>query len=101
MTKIIRALSLRLIGLYKITLSPFVGHQCRFYPTCSTYTKQAIERFGVVRGVLMGAWRILRCNPWFGQGGYDPVPDVTKGGKGLANPAEFCKTCCKKNNSKQ
>ena len=47
---------------------------CRFLPTCSEYAVTAIERFGALRGGLLAAWRILRCNPWGGSG-YDPVPD--------------------------
>ena len=46
---------------------------CKFYPTCSEYTKQAIEKYGAVKGLLLGIKRILRCNP-FSKGGYDPVP---------------------------
>lgn len=45
---------------------------CKFYPTCSEYTKQAIEKYGVVKGIVLGVWRILRCNP-FSKGGYDPL----------------------------
>ena len=45
----------------------------RFYPSCSEYTYQAVEKYGVLRGSLMGGWRIMRCNP-FNKGGYDPVP---------------------------
>ncbi|MBR0351539.1 MAG: membrane protein insertion efficiency factor YidD [Clostridia bacterium] len=46
--------------------------KCKYYPTCSEYTKQAIEKYGAFKGSLMGMWRILRCNP-FSKGGYDPV----------------------------
>ena len=45
---------------------------CKFYPTCSEYTKQAIEKYGVVKGIVLGVWRILRCNP-FSKGGYDQL----------------------------
>lgn len=45
---------------------------CKFYPTCSEYTKQAIEKYGVLKGICLGIWRILRCNP-FSKGGYDPL----------------------------
>ena len=60
-----------LVRLYQLTLSPFIGRQCRFQPTCSHYMIGAIEKYGVVRGVFKGLWRILRCNP-FCRGGYDP-----------------------------
>lgn len=59
------------IRVYQWTLSPFIGKQCRFQPTCSHYTIGAIEKYGAVRGILKGAWRICRCNP-FNPGGYDP-----------------------------
>ncbi|MCO5211684.1 MAG: membrane protein insertion efficiency factor YidD [Caldilinea sp.] len=50
-----------------------LGSNCRFYPTCSSYTYQAIEKYGVAKGSWMGFKRILRCNPW-NKGGFDPVP---------------------------
>ena len=46
--------------------------KCKYYPTCSEYTKQAIEKYGVLKGIGLGIWRILRCNP-FSKGGYDPL----------------------------
>ena len=68
-----------LIRGYQKTISPdhgiFSGGKqrvCRFYPTCSEYTYQAIEEYGILKGVAMGSWRILRCNP-FSKGGHDPV----------------------------
>ncbi len=61
-----------LIRIYQSTLSQWLGGQCRFTPTCSNYFIEALGKHGLVRGTLMGAWRILRCNP-FGRGGYDPV----------------------------
>lgn len=45
---------------------------CKFYPTCSEYTKQAVEKYGAIKGIRLGVWRILRCNP-FSKGGYDPL----------------------------
>lgn len=48
------------------------GIKCKYYPTCSEYTKQAIEKYGVIKGSRLGIWRILRCNP-FTKGGYDPL----------------------------
>ncbi len=62
-----------LIRLYKRFLSPLLPPSCRFTPSCSMYTVEAIQKHGAFRGILLGAWRILRCNP-FGKGGYDPVP---------------------------
>jgi len=61
-----------LVRLYQATLSPLLGGQCRFQPTCSQYFIEAVTRRGAVRGSLMGLWRILRCHP-FSRGGYDPV----------------------------
>lgn len=62
-----------LIRLYQLTLSPFFGQHCRFTPSCSEYTRQAIERYGAWRGSWLGMRRILRCQP-FCEGGHDPVP---------------------------
>ena len=61
------------IRLYKRFLSPLLPPSCRFTPSCSRYTVEAIQKHGALRGTLLGTWRILRCNP-FGKGGYDPVP---------------------------
>jgi putative membrane protein insertion efficiency factor len=67
-------LLLALIRLYQLTLSPFVGRFCRFEPTCSRYTQEALRRHGHIRGSILGAGRICRCRP-YGGSGYDPVPD--------------------------
>jgi putative membrane protein insertion efficiency factor len=65
---------LALIRLYQLIVSPTLPpNTCRFYPTCSHYGYQAIYKFGAIKGSLMAAWRILRCNP-FNHGGFDPVP---------------------------
>ena len=64
-----------LIKLYKKILSPLIsacGIHCKFYPSCSEYTMQAVEKYGVLKGGFMGIKRILRCNP-FSKGGYDPL----------------------------
>lgn len=71
------ALALSLIRFYQRFLSPLLGKNCRFLPTCSAYTFEAIERYGFLRGVYLGIRRILRCGPWCA-GGYDPVPDLEK-----------------------
>ena len=62
-----------LIKLYQYTLSPFLGRQCRFVPTCSQYGIEAIKKHGALKGSWLALKRILRCNPWGGSG-YDPVP---------------------------
>ena len=64
-----------LIKIYKKTISPvfeFFGFKCKFHPTCSEYTKEAIEKYGCFKGIFLGIKRILRCNP-FSKGGYDPL----------------------------
>jgi uncharacterized protein len=63
-----------LIRAYQITLSPFLGGQCRFYPTCSAYAIGAYQRHGPARGSWLTLRRLCRCHP-FGRGGFDPVPD--------------------------
>jgi putative membrane protein insertion efficiency factor len=67
---------LALIRFYQRFISPALPPSCRFIPTCSHYTLQAIERYGLGRGTLLGFKRLCRCNPLF-QGGYDPVPEFT------------------------
>ena len=65
-------IGLFLIRQYQRFISPLIGDVCRFTPSCSHYTYEAIEKYGLIKGCLMGAWRICRCNP-FNKGGYDPV----------------------------
>jgi putative membrane protein insertion efficiency factor len=74
-----------MIALYQNYVSALVGARCRFAPTCSQYCKEALVEHGVARGLLLGFWRLLRCNP-FSDGGYDPVK------------SNFCKD---KNNKKR
>jgi len=62
-----------IIKIYKIFISPLLPSSCRFYPTCSSYALEAIERFGAFEGSILVIKRILRCHP-FNPGGYDPVP---------------------------
>jgi putative membrane protein insertion efficiency factor len=66
-------LLLGLIRLYQLTLSPWLGTQCRYEPTCSKYAAEAMTRFGISRGAWLAAKRLGRCHPW-GRSGYDPVP---------------------------
>ena len=65
-------LVLDLLGVYKAAVSPFLPPACRFEPTCSEYTREAVERYGALKGSWMGFKRLLRCHP-FCKGGHDPV----------------------------
>ena len=67
---------LGLIGMYRVTLSGWLGGQCKYYPSCSRYAEQAIRAHGAFKGGLMAAWRIARCGP-FTDGGVDHVPRRT------------------------
>ncbi|HEX7832371.1 MAG TPA: membrane protein insertion efficiency factor YidD [Thermoanaerobaculia bacterium] len=68
-----RGAALFLLRSYKRFISPLLPPMCRFEPTCSVYTMQAVEKYGVIRGVWLGGRRLLRCHP-FNPGGWDPVP---------------------------
>ncbi|EOS49142.1 hypothetical protein C809_01735 [Lachnospiraceae bacterium MD335] len=68
-----KKLLLRLILFYRKYLSPLKSTKCPYFPSCSQYGLEAVERFGFVKGGFLMLWRILRCNP-FSKGGYDPVP---------------------------
>ena len=61
------------IRVYQYTLRPLLGANCRFFPTCSDYAREAIEKHGALRGAGLAARRVLRCHPYH-PGGYDPVP---------------------------
>ena len=67
---------LALIRFYRSAISPHTAPRCKYYPTCSQYGLEAIERFGAMKGSALTGWRVLRCNP-FSKGGYDPVPEET------------------------
>ena len=83
----IRLLVVAALRVARLALMPFVAmtsitpRVCRYEPTCSHYAEQAVRRHGVVRGLALASWRLLRCNPW-SKGGYDPVP----GGDDLGVP---------------
>ena len=68
-----KALLLLLLHAYQYAIRPLLGANCRFYPSCSDYTREAIERHGAAKGFCLGTRRILRCHPCH-PGGYDPVP---------------------------
>ncbi len=65
------------VRFYQLAISPLLGQTCRYQPTCSHYMVQAVEEWGVIRGVWLGLKRIFRCHPWGGHG-YDPVPKRSK-----------------------
>ena len=81
MIEIGKWLALSGIRLYQRTISRVLPPSCRFVPSCSEYGYEAIERYGIVRGGMMAAWRVMRCNPWGGHG-YDPVPDLSESAVG-------------------
>ncbi|MGY4707856.1 membrane protein insertion efficiency factor YidD [Candidatus Bipolaricaulota sp. J31] len=68
-----RAVFASAIRFYQIAISPLLPSRCRFYPTCSEYAREAILRYGVVRGGWLAIRRLIKCGPWH-PGGYDPVP---------------------------
>ena len=69
----VRRAAVVMVRGYQYVISPMLGHNCRFFPTCSEYTCQAIERYGIAKGSWLGIKRISRCHPWH-SGGVDPVP---------------------------
>jgi hypothetical protein len=71
---VLRSLVVAPIRLYQRVISPALGNRCKYYPSCSEYAAQAVERFGILRGLALAGWRLLRCNPW-SHGGFDPVDD--------------------------
>jgi putative membrane protein insertion efficiency factor len=70
----IRKLVVLPIRAYQLLISPMTGDRCKYYPSCSEYAVQAVGRFGILRGLILAGWRLLRCNPW-SRGGYDPVEE--------------------------
>ena len=84
------ALALRLlIRTYQLTVSPLLGPSCRYQPSCSEYARQAVTKFGVLKGAYLAAVRLLRCHPWGGSG-YDPVPEIFPGDAGGRTPLKRC-----------
>ena len=71
-----RRLLIFLISCYKACLSPFMGNNCRFYPSCSSYAQEAIASHGAIKGSYLALLRVTRCHPWH-EGGEDPVPPNT------------------------
>lgn len=69
-----KTIILLLVKFYRRVLSPLKAPCCKYYPTCSAYALEAVQRHGAVKGLALTAWRLLRCNPW-SLGGVDPVPE--------------------------
>ena len=67
-----KALVLAPIRLYRRFVSPALPRRCKYHPTCSAYAMDAVQELGAARGLILAAWRVLRCNPW-SHGGHDPV----------------------------
>ena len=76
LTALARGLFLLPVRAYRRLVSPLLPQRCRYYPTCSHYAADAVERYGVMRGSVLAVWRLLRCNPW-SAGGIDHVEDQT------------------------
>ena len=68
-----RLILIGLLKAYRYGISPFLGRNCKFHPSCSVYAIEALQKHGLFRGLRLAVWRVLRCNPW-SAGGYDPVP---------------------------
>jgi uncharacterized protein len=67
-----RAVAVAPIAIYQRVISPAIPRRCKYEPTCSRYAVEAIREYGILRGLVLAGWRLLRCNPW-SHGGYDPV----------------------------
>ncbi|MFN5802755.1 MAG: membrane protein insertion efficiency factor YidD [Burkholderiales bacterium] len=70
----VRWVLLQSLRAYRFFLSPWIGQQCRFWPSCSNYASESIEKHGAIAGTYLASKRLLRCHPWC-QGGHDPVPE--------------------------
>ena len=66
---------IKIIKFYQILISPHLGSNCKFYPTCSNYAIEALRKYGFFKGLYLSVYRILKCNPWSKNCGCDPVPD--------------------------
>ncbi|HVE67568.1 MAG TPA: membrane protein insertion efficiency factor YidD [Solirubrobacteraceae bacterium] len=72
--RVARAVVMAPIRFYRRFVSPGLPARCKYEPSCSSYALQAVQRYGILRGLVLAAWRLLRCNPW-SHGGHDPVED--------------------------
>jgi uncharacterized protein len=74
--RLLREVLLAPLHLYRRVISPALGPHCRYHPSCSEYALEAVREYGVIRGGVLAAWRVMRCNPW-SRGGVDPVARQT------------------------
>ncbi len=72
LARLLRSVALAPILVYQRVISPAIPRRCKYEPTCSRYAVEAVREYGILRGAVLAAWRLLRCNPW-SYGGYDPV----------------------------
>jgi uncharacterized protein len=72
----LRTLAVAPIRIYQRAISPAIPRRCKYHPSCSEYAVQAVRSYGILRGLVLAAWRLLRCNPW-SHGGVDPVENQT------------------------
>jgi putative membrane protein insertion efficiency factor len=70
--RVLREIAVAPIRVYQRVISPLLPRRCKYHPTCSAYAVDAVREFGILRGLVLAGWRLLRCNPW-SHGGYDPV----------------------------
>ncbi|MDY0207894.1 MAG: membrane protein insertion efficiency factor YidD [Pseudomonas sp.] len=77
MRRVFTQVLIAIIRGYQYFISPLLGHNCRFHPSCSTYAIEALQEHGALKGSYLGVRRLLRCHPWH-PGGYDPVPTSCK-----------------------
>ncbi len=76
MTSAARRAVIAPITFYQRVISPALPRHCKYEPTCSAYASRAVQQYGILRGIVLAGWRLLRCNPW-SHGGYDPVEAQT------------------------
>ena len=91
MSHIVKTFTIGLLRRYKWAISPLLPPACRYTPTCSDYTMEAVDRYGVFRGSVMSVSRVLRCHP-FAQGGYDPVVKSNDASPAAMTPARCAVT---------
>jgi uncharacterized protein len=85
----VKRVALAPVRAYQRWISPSRPRRCKYEPTCSAYAVESVERFGLIRGLILASYRLVRCNP-FSHGGFDPVPDhYTLRGLGHVHPADY------------